>query len=139
MANTMPGAFPVEDHQAIQRVVEREWTAAILARDFERTIALCAEDVVYMPAGLPALHGRSALRAWLDTLSRIVGFEQPVQQLDGQGNLAVACAAFRIASDTDAGRVERTGKALTAFAKDTSGQWLVKAVCWNWDQEIPPG
>ena len=50
---TASNAFPVEDERAIRRIVEDEWTRAILSRDFEGAIALCADDIVYMPAGLP--------------------------------------------------------------------------------------
>jgi hypothetical protein len=41
-----------------------------------------------------------------------------------------------VAVDIEGKPVENTGKALVAWKKDTSGQWVANAVCWNWDRPM---
>lgn len=127
-----------EDREAIRRFTEQEWTAATLARDWDRSLALCTTDVVYMPADQPVLCGHAALREWLNQFPPVVQFSQPLEELSGQGNLAIARATFTAVVDVSGQHVTNTGKALCWFQKDASGRWLAKAVCWNWDRPLTP-
>jgi ketosteroid isomerase-like protein len=128
----------VEDREAIRQFTEQEWTAATLARDWDRCLALCADDIMYMPADQPILRGHAALRDWLDKFPPIVEFTQPLEEVEGQNNLAIALATFSVAVDMAGQRVENSGKALCWLQKDSSGRWLAKAVCWNWDRSLTP-
>jgi len=127
-----------EDRETIRRMTEQEWTAATLTRDWDRTLALCAPDVVYMPADQPILRGHAALRSWCDQFPRVLTFTQPLEDLEGQGNLAIARASFSAAIDVSGQRVGNTGKALCWLQRDAAGRWLIKAVCWSWDRSLTP-
>jgi ketosteroid isomerase-like protein len=138
MATTVASHLTAEEHESIRRLTEDEWPAAALARDWDRLLALCSEDIRYMPADQPILHGHAALRAWFDQFPPIVKFTQPLEEVVGQGNMAMMHATFSVAIDVSGQRVENTGKALTWLSKGSSGRWLVNAVCWNWDRPLTP-
>jgi ketosteroid isomerase-like protein len=137
MAISMSSTLTAEDVAALRRLVEEEWTAAGLARDWDATLRVCAEDIVYMPSDQPALRGHAEFRQWLEQFPPIVKFEQTVERAEGHAGLAVVRATFAAAVEVGGERVENTGKALASFQKDPSGTWLVKAVCFNWDRPMP--
>ena len=136
MTTVLGSTLTAEDRESIRSVTEEGWTAAALARDWDKVLAMCAPDIVYMPADYPVLRGHAALRAWLDQFPSILRFTQPLESVEGHGNLAISRNTFAITVG-DAGKlVENTGKVLCAWQKDTSGRWVVKAVCWNWDRPM---
>jgi ketosteroid isomerase-like protein len=114
-------------------MTERQWTAAMLARDWDTALAMCAPNVVYMPADHPVLHGHAALRGWFEQFPPILKFTQPLETVEAQGNLAIGRATFTATIELGGKPMENTGKVLAVWQKGTSGQWLVAAVCWNWD------
>jgi ketosteroid isomerase-like protein len=136
MTTSLASPLTTDDREAIRRFTEEEWTTALLARDWDRSLALCTQDIVYMAADQPVLRGHRALRDWLNQFPPIVRFTQPLEEVAGQGNLAIARARFDVAIDASGQHIENTGKALCWFEKDTSGRWLAKAVCWNWDRPL---
>lgn len=129
-------ALSPEDRRTITRMAEDEWTAAALARDWGRAADLCADDVVYMPADHPALRGRAALRTWLDAFPPIKQFVQPIEVIDGWGDVAMSRGAFTVTFEVDGAPVENSGKVLSSWKRDESGRWMVTAVCWNWDRHM---
>ena len=128
-----------EDRNVIRQVTEEQWTTALLARDWSQLLAMCADDVVYMPADHPVLRGHAALRAWLDQFPRMLKFSQPLGTVEGQGTLAISQSTFAVAVDNGGTPVENTGKVLCGWQKEASGRWLVKSVCWNWDRPAGGG
>jgi len=127
------------DHEVVRQLTEDVWTAGIMARDWKKVLAVCAEDVVYMPPDHPILLGQAALHAWLDQFPRVLDMRQPLETVEGQGTLAMSRASFSAAVDIGGQRVENTGKVLCAWRKDASGRWLVQAVCWNWNRPVSGG
>ena len=129
--------FTAEDREVIRQLTEEQWTAAVVARDWNKVLAMCATDVVYMPADHPVLRGQAALRAWFDQFPRLVKFRQPLETVEGQGDLAVSRSSFTVVLDNAGTSIENTGKVLGSLQRDESGRWLVKTVCWNWDRPSP--
>ena len=136
MTTVLGSTLTAEDRESIRRMTEEGWTAAGLAQDWDKAIAMCAPDIVYMPADHPVLRGHAALRAWFDQFPRIVKFSQPLDALEGQGTLAMARGTFAVTVDVGGKLIENTGKVLVCWTKDDSGRWLAKAVCWNWDRPL---
>jgi ketosteroid isomerase-like protein len=128
----------IEDRETIRRLTEEEWTQGAVARDWDRLLAMCAEDIAYMPADQPIVHGHAALRNWLEQFPPILRLTQPLVALEGHGIFAIARGTFEVTVDVGGQRIENTGKVLGWFQKDSSGRWLVKAVCWNWDRPLTP-
>ena len=82
---------------------------------------MCDPDIVYMPADHPALLGTSALREFLAAFPPVTSFTQPLEMIDGSGDLAVARARFAVSFDIDGQRVDHAGKALTSLRRDSVG------------------
>ena len=122
------------DRATIRTLAEHDWTTALVNRDLDRLLALCADDIVYMPADHGALHGHDQLRQWLAAFPPIASMTQPIEWLDGTTTNATARVSFTAALDVEGQRVTQTGKALCCLRKNDAGQWLVKSVCWNFDQ-----
>ena len=108
-----------------------------MARDWEKVLAMCTEDIVYMPAGHPALRGRAELRAWLEQFPKTQTFAQPLSHLEGDANRAVARAAFDATIEVERKPVTAAGKVLCTLRKEPSGKWLAQSVCWNFDRPMP--
>ena len=124
------------DSEKIRTIAENDWTTAFIARDLDRVCGMCDPDIVYMPADHPALLGTSALREFLAAFPPVTSFTQPLEMIDGAGDLAVARARFTVSFDIDGQRVDNTGKALTSLRRDHRAGWRVTAVCWNFDQAL---
>jgi ketosteroid isomerase-like protein len=124
------------DREFIRALAEDRWTAALIARDLDGLSALCAEDLVYMPADHAALRGRAEFRAWLANFPRVVRMTQPVDAIEGGGDLAMVRARFTVTLEVNGQHVDHAGKALSCVRRDAAGAWQVKSVCFNFDQPI---
>jgi ketosteroid isomerase-like protein len=127
-----------DDRDRIKHLGEVEWTRALESGDVEQLLRLCADDIVYMPADHPVLHGHAELRQWLSTFPKIVRMSQPMHSIEIAGNVAMAEATFDATLDVDGQRMAATGKAMCRLRKNAAGQWQVKTVCWNFDQPVGP-
>ena len=68
---------PLTDAEA-REIIERmneEWDAAIVADDFETAVAIYAQDAIRMQPDMPALEGREAIWAWMQSESDTYTFE----------------------------------------------------------------
>jgi len=54
-------ALTQEDREQLQTIVEETWVKASLRSDWDTVMALCTEDIDYMPADIPWVHGRYEL------------------------------------------------------------------------------
>jgi ketosteroid isomerase-like protein len=103
-------------------------------------LSLCAEDVVVMPPDQPVVQGRQAFRAWLEQFPSIVEANQTFDNVDGQGDLAVARGTTTAKLEVEGRVVTNTGKWLCLLRKQADGSWLLAGDSFNWDQPmIRPG
>ena len=126
-----------QDRDQIREVVEQKWVAAGLARDWGASMALCTEDFVYMPQDNPVLHGKAEAQAWLDGFPDLKTFSQEVVDISGATELAVGRCTFEVSFEADGQEVSGVGKGLAAMSRQ-SGEWLMSAVCFNWDAPLFP-
>jgi ketosteroid isomerase-like protein len=124
------------DRDAIRKLIEIEWSAAIVARDWERLLGLCTEDIVYCPPDHAVLFGRTAFRKWLNDLPPIKKFSQTLVEIEGRGPLAVARATFSITFEISGQTITATGNALGWLRQHGLGRWLTKSVCFNYDHPV---
>jgi ketosteroid isomerase-like protein len=127
-----------DDRDRIKHIGEVEWTRALESGDAAQVLALCADDIVYMPADHPALHGHAELRQWLSTFPKVVRMRQPMHSIEVAGDVAMAEATFEAALEMNGQPLAATGKAMCRLRKNAAGQWQVKTVCWNLDQPMSP-
>ena len=87
-----------ERTQLLQR--DAEWAAlAAEGRDVERLVSYWTDDAVVLPAGLPAVVGKAALRRYVQDSLQIPGFRITWTSTDAtfspDGNLAYLFAGMR--------------------------------------------
>ncbi len=126
-----------QDRDEMRELIEQKWVAAGLARDWGASMALCTEDFVYMPQDNPVLHGKAEAQAWLDGFPDLKTFSQELVDISGDTELVVARCTFEVGFEADGQEVSAVGKGLAAMSRQ-SGEWLMSAVCFNWDVPLFP-
>ncbi len=129
-------ALDSQDVEAIRKLAEDEWTQAALARDWDKSLSLCSDDIVYMAPDQPVIRGHAELRKFLEQFPTISAFTQSVELVGGRA-LAVACFTGALTVEIGGKNVVNTVKGVGYFQKQATGGWLVTAVCFNWDNPMP--
>lgn len=123
------------DRIRLRQMTEQEWVAAASAADWEACVALCSNDVEYMPPDSPGLRGHDELRGFLEAFPTIVDFSQSIQTVSGTSDLAVLRGSFAVTVEAEDGQVSGEGKVLATAAK-TGEDWEFSAVCFNWNAPL---
>ena len=126
-----------QDRNEMRELIEEKWVAGGLARDWDASMALCTEDFVYMPQDNPVLHGKAEAQGWLDGFPDLKTFSQEVVDISGDRELAVVSCTFKVGFEAEGQEISGVGKGLAAMSRQ-SGEWLMSAVCFNWDTPLFP-
>ena len=126
-----------QDRNEMRELIEEKWVAGGLARDWDASMALFTEDFVYMPQYNPGLHGKAEAQRWLDGFPDLKTFSQEVVDISGDRELAVVRCTFKVGFEADGQEISGVGKGLAAMSRQ-SGEWLMSAVCFNWDTPLFP-
>ena len=127
------------DEQAI-READRQWVAAVAARDLDRTVGVDAPNALFMAPNAPQAAGTAAIRsAWaglfqLPNLS--LSFAPTSIRVSRDGTMAYDVGTYSFGFDGPQGRVNDRGKYLVVWEK-VNGQWKVAADMFNSD--LPAG
>jgi len=119
------------------RDLDRQWQAAVDARDFDKILSFYAPDAVEMSANAPIIVGREAIGKWFEswltdtTVSNT--FAPEVIEVAASGDLAYDRGTYRFTQHTPKGRVEDLGKYLLIWKK-INGQWKALADISNSDK-----
>ncbi len=130
-------ALTDQDRTELRELTEQKWISAALAKDWEACVALCSEDLVYMPPDHPLLHGRAETEAYLKEFPDVKDFGQKLVGIGGDRDLAVLRATFAGTFVVDGQELSGVGKVL-ATAEHRGGSWVFSAVCFNWDAPPSP-
>ena len=108
------------------------WADACLARNWDALLALCTDDVVFLPPDEPQVQGEH-LRPWLEHYPEIRSFEVEFEQVEGQDQIATARGRFTMTllPPGQADPVTTKGKFVDIFRKDLEGTWRYATVIWN--------
>jgi len=115
--------------------VQQKWLECELAGDPNGVLALCTDDVVWLPPNETALHGKKAVAGWLAIRqeSRIRRIEITNLQMEGNNGLAYKVANFTTSLETtgkpDEGPVK--GSHLWVLREVSPGDWRVAVVAWS--------
>ncbi len=137
--STLFAAAPARAHDSeaiagIIRALDKQWVAAIAARDTAAVANLYTPDGLFMAPGAPAAQGREAIaKAWgglfgLKNLS--LTFTPTRIDVASRGDMAADIGAYELTFDTDQGRVEDTGKYVIVWRK-VNGAWKAAADIFN--------
>jgi ketosteroid isomerase-like protein len=115
--------------------VQQQWLERELAGDMAGVLALCVDDVVWLPPNEPALRDKSAVAAWLAALpaNRIRRIEIANVHMDGHGSLAFKVADFTTWLDRagQAGDEPIIGSHLWVLREVSPERWRVAVVAWS--------
>ncbi len=129
-AETEVGALSDEDVAAIKTVYD-DYEQALLAGGTEATLEFYTEDItVIMEKGVRfkgqgAL--KEALKAYGEVFPTVTAFNQTLEEIDGQGNLAFAWGtrSMTIAVEGAPEPTQWTGKFLEILREQEDGSWLI--------------
>jgi ketosteroid isomerase-like protein len=106
------------------------WTRTCLERDWEALLAVCTDDVVFLPPDEP-LVPTDKVRAWLEAYPVMRRFEVEFDHIEGQDQLAAAYGRFSLTAEVQGRLVDVDGKFLDALRRDAHGRWQYAVVAWN--------
>ena len=130
-------ALTEQDREDLRVMAEVSWVGACKASDWDAAVALLTSDVDYMPADLPLLKGRGAVKEFLSEFPEIRDMSQSLVEIQGDASLAVMRSTFGVTSVVEGQEIGGVGKVLATAAKE-DGEWRFSAVCWNWDAPPAP-
>ena len=120
--------------QAIM-ALQQQWLEHELAGDMVAVLALCVDDVVWLPPNEPALRDKSAVAAWLAVPpeNRIGRIEIRNVHIEGSGGLAYKVADFTTWLDTSGQASDEPvrGSHLWVLREVSPEQWRVAVVAWS--------
>jgi ketosteroid isomerase-like protein len=131
-------AITAGDVERLRQMYENEWGAAAMQRDWDALLGLCTDDFVYLPHEHPVLHGKAAVRGFLDGFPRITSFEQTLDAVSGTPDLAMTRGHFTLTMQVEGQAISGTGKFLGSASRQ-GGKWLTNAACFNWDAPLAGG
>jgi ketosteroid isomerase-like protein len=129
--------FSEADRAAIRQIADSAG-AHLNARNFAAWAALYTEDGIVMPPNHPAVRGRAALTAWIDSSPPIsdLSFSEPT--IEGSGDIAVLHSAVSMTLTPPGGQpVNDIAKQLVVFRRQPNGSWLATAGSFNSDLPVP--
>jgi uncharacterized protein (TIGR02246 family) len=116
------------DERLIRDLVAK-WHDATAAGDVDSVLALMSEDVVFLVAGQPPLHGRQAFAESLHGLLRTHRIESTsnVKDILASGELAYCWSYLTVTVTPLHGGipVTRAGNALSILRKQPNGSWAI--------------
>ena len=130
------------DRQADERAIrelDRQWVAAVTARDLDRTAGFYAPTGLFMMPNAPQVSGTGVRAAWSQIFSLpnvALSFAPTSIRVSPDGMMAYDVGTYSFAFDGPQGRVQDRGKYLVVWEK-INGQWKVAADMFNSD--IPAG
>lgn len=143
-AGTLFAGIPARAHDSeaiagIIRALEKQWVAAVAARDATAVANLYTADGLFMAPHAPAAQGRDAVaKAWgglfgLKNLS--LTFAPTRIDVASRGDMVADIGAYQLSFDSDQGRVEDNGKYMAVW-RNVNGVWLIAADIFN--TNLPP-
>jgi uncharacterized protein (TIGR02246 family) len=105
------------------------WTAAVNARDVQSYLELLAEDLVWIPPGQQAIHGRDAFASWVEPFFRQFeyDFALTAEQVRVAGDWAVERGTFHTMMTSPEGRsAHHAGDYIVWWRRDVDDVWRIE-------------
>jgi ketosteroid isomerase-like protein len=116
------------------KLLERRWLSEELAGNLDGVLELCSEDIMWLPPGLPALAGKTAIRTCFKHPSaRVEDIRLSNVKLHGNESLAYKVADF-CTRYVPAGSNSPTtimGNHLWILRRAPQSSWQVALVSWT--------
>lgn len=120
------------------RQIDREYDAAVRAKDLEKSMSYYAANVFQMPPDAPALRGYGEIykvnKYFLENPNFLFStFAPDTIEVAASGELAYDRGTSRLIIKTPKGRIENVGK-YVAIWKKIDGQWKITEEIFNYDK-----
>ena len=114
------------NEQAIRELIA-SWMKASAEGDLPKVLSLMSDDVVFLTAGHPPMHGK---KAFADSAKNMEGMKiegkSEIQEIQVAGELAYAWTNLTVRVTRRSGLpVRRSGNTLTIFQKQSDGRWVL--------------
>ena len=124
---------------ARDRLLERDARWAKLASEggaVDEILSFWTDDAVVIPAGMSAVIGKDALRAYVEGSLAIPGFRiswsSSDAEVSGDGTLGFVLSSNEILMDGPDGQpVINRGRAVTVWRREPDGEWRCAVDIWN--------
>jgi ketosteroid isomerase-like protein len=119
---------------------DKEWLAAVGAKDVDRTVSFWTDDAVVQPPGQPAVVGAAAIRKYVAEGFRQAGFSltwhssEPVVSSGGDMAYTLSSNQFTF-QDPEGKLVTIRGKGVVVWRRQADGRWKCAVDSWNPEPE----
>jgi ketosteroid isomerase-like protein len=128
-----PATLSAADVAAI-RAVNEAYRKTALAQQWGEWAKLFTTDAVMMPPNGTVVTGRANIEAWGRAFPRYNEFQNPVLELEGGGNVAIARGTYTLGFPAAPQPIPKdTGKWLATLRKQADGSWKFNRCCFNSD------
>lgn len=117
----------------IQRLTSL-FVSTLNGQDIEGTLSYFAEEAVMLAPGRPGVKGKPAIKELLRDIlgSRHLAVSLGRHSMAYLGDLAVEIGDYSIQSTRrDGGRQEENGKYVTAWRRQTNGEYMITVTVWS--------
>jgi len=115
--------------------MNRDFAAALNAKDAKAAAAAYAEDAVLLPPGEPLVRGREAIEEYWRGAIELGGIRDvSVETMDAQssGSLGYETGSFELTADGPDGEpVTDRGRYIELLRRDPDGRWVSTHGIWN--------
>ena len=119
----------MNDLQAIEEQ-RYAWIRAVNARDVEAYLEVLTEDIVWLPPGQSALHGRAAFAAWVEPFLESFNYEfditDPAVRVAGDCAVERGTCHSKMTSLADGSAGEHSGSYIVLWRKDNDNAWRIE-------------
>jgi ketosteroid isomerase-like protein len=124
------------EKEALLRV-DREWAAAAAeGKDVERIVSFWSDDATVFPAGGPVLHGKAAIRAYVQESLALPGFQiswssdQASVSADGTLGYTTGTNSLTVPGP-DGTLFTGAGRGVAVWRRLPGGEWKCVVDTWN--------
>ena len=136
LAGAAAARVDVAAERAALTRADKEWSAAAVARDVEKTLSFWTDDATVYPPGQPAVAGKDALRRYITEGFGLPGFsirwETSAFEVSASGDVAYGLGTNVVTINDPQGMViTERGRGVTVWRKDKDGKWRCVVDVWN--------
>lgn len=106
----------------------------MLAGDFDAVSRYLVPDAVWLPAGGPAVNGKSAVIEYRKQNRVRASLKVTPVKIEATGHVGTLRGIFSF--DTEEGKI--TGKMAQGWRRGADGEWRIVFDIWNFDAPQPP-
>ncbi len=126
------------EEAAVRTALGEAWNA-VITKDVDKFIAVCADEDIMFPPNAPIVRGKQEVREYMTQFFASPGYSisrQPPQiEVSGAGDLAYTWDTFELTvNDAEGNPVTQNAKHVVVWKKEPQGTWKIVADIWNTDQ-----